>query len=274
MMMNRHSLAAAAALAALGAAACAPRMQPVRAVQPNGAIVRSTQDRDIGRARAEAQGERARLAQEQDAVNAQALAACTPMLCNAIARGELAVGMTREQVMAATHSGPAAWEERGGGGISTLTPPDEGRAPHDVVGEVAFVTLEGGRVRGYAYREPQGVRLVSSAADASAAGTARARADALLREGDEMALAGDFTRALDRYDRADVVSPNDPAVTLRIARALDKQLRPYEAMIRYQLFLHQLEIERIRATGEAYAQYGAAVAEARSRILVLERSGR
>ncbi|HET7460507.1 MAG TPA: hypothetical protein VFJ82_04640 [Longimicrobium sp.] len=272
--MTKQTIAAAAALAALGAAACAPRMQPVRAVQPNGAIVRSTQDDDIAHARAQGQSERTRLAAEQDAVQGQALAACTPMLCNAIARGELAVGMTREQVMAATHSGPAAWEERGGGGITTLTPPDEGRAPHDVLGEVAFVTLQNGRVSGYAYREPQGVRLVSSAADATAEGTARARAQALLREGDELAMAGDFNRALNYYDRADIISPNDPAVTLRMARALDKQLRPYEALIRYQLFLHQLEIERIHAYGDAYAQYGAAVAEARSRILVLERSGR
>ncbi|HET7232045.1 MAG TPA: hypothetical protein VFJ16_18710 [Longimicrobium sp.] len=270
--MMKQRLAAAAALASL--AACAPRMQPVRAVQPNGAIVRSTQDRDIDRARAQTQSERARLAQEQDAVASRALADCTPMLCNAIARGELAVGMTREQVMAATKSGPAAWDERGGGGISTLTPPDEGRAPHDVLGEVAFVTLENGRVKSYAYREPQGVRLVANAADATPQGTARARAEALLREGDDLALAGDFNRALNYYDRADIVSPNDPAVTLRMARALDKQLRPYEALIRYQLFLHQLEIERIRAYGDAYAQYGAAVAEARSRILVLERSGR
>lgn len=272
--MKHASIAAAAALGALAAAACAPRMQPVRAVQPNGAIVRSTQEQDVARARAEGADERTRLAGEQDAVAARALADCTPMLCNAIARGELAVGMTREQVLAATHSGAAAWDARGGGGITTLTARDEARGPRDGVAELAFVTLENGRVKSYAYREPQGIRLVSSAADATPQGTARARAEALLREGDEMALAGDFDRALNRYDRADVVSPNDPAVSLRIARALDKQLRPYEAMIRYQLFLHQLEIERIHAYGDAYAQYGAAVAEARSRILVLERGGR
>ncbi|HEU4558680.1 MAG TPA: hypothetical protein VFS20_12560 [Longimicrobium sp.] len=271
-MMKSHSIAAALGL--LAAAACAPRMQPVRAIQPNGAIVRSTQDQDVDRARAEGQGERTRLAQEQDAVSARALADCTPMLCNAIARGELAVGMTREQVLAATRSGAAAWEVRGGGGITTLTARDDTRGPHDVVGQVAFVTMENGRVRGYAYREPQGIRLVSSTADATAEGTARARAEALLREGDEMALAGQFDRALNYYDRADIISPNNPAVTLRMARALDKQLRPYEALIRYQLFLHQLEIERIRAYGDAYAQYGAAVAEARSRILVLERNSR
>jgi tetratricopeptide (TPR) repeat protein len=118
------------------------------------------------------------------------------------------------------------------------------------------------------------VRVVSSAADASPDGQARGRAELLRREGDEFALAGDFDRALNYYDRADIIQPNDPATTLRIARALDKALRPYEALIRYQLFLHQLEIERIHAYGDAYAQYGAAVAEARSRIIVLERGGR
>lgn len=272
--MRRIAFAAAGLAALTATAACAPRMNRVRQIQPNGAIVRSTQDDDIARARDEGAGEHARITAEQDQVVGRALADCTPMLCNAIARGELAVGMTREQVMATTKSGSAAWEERGGGGISTLTPREGTRAPHDVLGEVAFVTLQGGRVQGYAYREPQGVRLVSSAADATPQGAARARAEALLREGDEMALAGDFDRALNRYDRADIISPNDPETTLRIARALDKQLRPYEAMIRYQLFLHQLEIDRIHAYADLYARYGAAVAEARSRILVLERNSR
>jgi len=266
---------AAAGLAALAAtAACAPRMNRVRPIQPNGAIVRSSQDDDVARARSEGANERSRLAAEQDQVVGRALADCTPLLCNAIARGELAVGMTREQVIAATHTGPAAWEERGGGGIATLTPRDGTRAPHDVVSEVAFVTLQNGRVQGYAYREPQGVRLVSSAAEATRQGAAAARAEALLREGDDLALAGDFDGALNRYDRADVVSPNDPEVTLRIARALDKQLRPFEASIRYQLFLHQLEIDRIHAYADLYARYGAAIAEARSRILVVERDRR
>ena len=172
--MKRYAFAAAG-LAALAATACAPRMNRVRAIQPNGAIVRSSQDDDIARARREGSSERARLAAEQDQVVGRAVADCTPMLCNAIARGELALGMTREQVIAATHSGPAAWEERGAGGITTLTPSEGTRAPHDVVSEVAFVTLQNGRVQGFAYREPQGVRLVSSAADATPEGAARAR---------------------------------------------------------------------------------------------------
>ncbi|MFL5538066.1 MAG: hypothetical protein ACJ8J0_03700, partial [Longimicrobiaceae bacterium] len=114
----------------------------------------------------------------------------------------------------------------------------------------------------------------SAAADASPEGQARGRAESLRREGDELALAGDFDRALNYYDRADIIQPNDPATTLRIARALDKALRPYEALIRYQLFLHQLEIDRIHAYADLYARYGAAVAEARNRILVIERDRR
>ena len=272
-MTTRNSAPAIAVLAILAAGACAPRMRPVRAIQPNGAIVASTQDDDIARARAEGSSERARIATEQDQVMGAAMAACTPMLCNAVARGELAVGMTREQVLAATHTSAAAWDERGAGGVATLAPRD-GVTPKDVVSQVAFVTLENGRVASYAYREPQGVRVVANAADATPEGFARARAAQLLREGDEFALAGDFDRALNYYDRADIIQPDNPATTLRIARALDKELRPYEALIRYQLFLHQLEIERIHAYGDAYAQYGAAVAEAHSRILVLERDRR
>jgi tetratricopeptide (TPR) repeat protein len=271
--MKIHSFAAVG-LAALAAGACAPRMRPVHEIQPNGAIVRSTQDDDVDRARAQGANERARIAAEQDQVMASAMSGCTPMLCNAIARGELAVGMTREQVIAATHSGPAAWDERGAGGITTLTPREDAGWPHDVVGQVAFVTLENGRVASIAYREPQGVRLVTSAADASAAGVARARAEQLRREGDELALAGNFDAALNRYDRADIVQPNDPETTLRIARALDKELRPYEASIRYQMFLNQLEIDRIHAYADLYARYGAAIAEAHNRIMVIERDRR
>lgn len=271
--MKKTQAAAAAAALAL-AAACAPRMQPVRPIQANGAMMPSTAEATVAAARDEAAAERARIAAEQDRTMGAALAACSPATCDALARGQLAVGMTREQVLAATRTGEPAWETRGGGAIATLTPRDEGRAPADGVAEVAFVTLQNGRVASWAYREPQGLRLVASAADATPEAQARARAGALRREGDDFALAGDFQRALDRYDRADVIAPGDPETTLRIARALDKQLRPYEAAIRYRLFLHQLEIEKIRAYGEVYAGMAAAAAEARSRILVLERSGR
>ena len=76
---------------------------------------------------------------------------------------------------------------------------------------------------------------------------------------------------MDRYDRADVLRADDPETTLRIARVLDKSLRPYEAELRYRAFLHQMELERIRVTGEAYAKWAAAIAEARDRVVVLDR---
>jgi hypothetical protein len=63
-------------------------------------------------------------------------------------------------------------------------------------------------------------------------------------------------------------------VEYRIATVLDKQLRPIEALIRYQLFLHQLELEKIRATGEAYGHLASAIAHARERVIVLERQTR
>lgn len=271
--MKTH-LSAAVLLLAATAAACGPRMQPVRAVQPNGAIVPSTADETTRRARAEGEAEQARLAAERDQTEAQALASCAPAVCQAVARGEVTLGMTEAQVMAATRTTAEAWTPRGGGRITTLTPRDEVRAPADRIAPVAYVSFENGVVRSFAYREAEGVRLVSSPADAGREGRARFRADALLEEGDELAARGDFVAALDRYDRADVIDPGNPAVSLRIARALDKQLRPYEASIRYRLFLHQLELEKIRAYGEAYAHLYAAVAEARDRIIVLERGGR
>lgn len=254
----------------LGAAACAPRMDPVRPIYRNGQVVRTTRDDVVADARAEGQAERERIAAETDQNAQAALAACSGAVCDAITRGELSVGMTREQVLAATRSTLSAWDVRGGGRVTTLAARD-GAAPSDVVAPVAMVTLEDGRVRSYAYREPQGLRLVATQADASASGVARSRAAALLREGDELAMAGRFEDALDRYDRADVVDPSNPETTLKIARALDKMLRPYEASIRYQLFLHQMELERIRAHGEAYSHLAAAMVEARQRIIVLER---
>jgi tetratricopeptide (TPR) repeat protein len=268
-MKNHLSLAALALLAA-----CGPRIEPVRPIQPNGAVVPSHTDDAIAVARADGDAERARLADERRRNEAAALAACTGQQCDAVVRGELALGMTEAQVLAATRSGAAAWEPRGDGRLTTLAARDEARPPADRVAPVAYVTLENGRVRSWAYQEPEGVRLVSTAQDASPAGRSRARAAALLREGDDFAARGDFRAALDRYDRADVLDPANPEATLRIARALDKQLRPYEATIRYRLFLHQLELERIRAQGEAYAHLYAAAAEARDRIVVLERARR
>ena len=56
----------------------------------------------------------------------------------------------------------------------------------------------------------------------------------------------------------------------RIATTLDKQLRPIEAILRYQLFIHQLELEKINARGDAAAKIAEAIARAHERIVVIE----
>jgi Flp pilus assembly protein TadD len=114
------------------------------------------------------------------------------------------------------------------------------------------------------------LRTVSSAADAENANVARAAA--LTREGDAMAAAGDFTAALERYDRASVVNRADAELQYKMATALEKLLRPREAELRYRLFLHQLELETISAHGEANAKLAGAMMAARERLVVLEKT--
>ena len=84
---------------------------------------------------------------------------------------------------------------------------------------------------------------------------------------------GAMVAALNRYDRADILRPGDPMTTYRIATALDKELRPIQALVQYQLFLHQLELERIDAEGDAAAKLADAIAQARARIIFIERGG-
>lgn len=115
---------------------------------------------------------------------------------------------------------------------------------------------------------------MSSAADATTEGRARATADALVREGDAFTAAGDAAAALDRYDRALVLSPNDAMLQYRVATLLDQQLRPVEALMRYQRFLQQLELQRIEAVGDANAKLADAIARAQQRVIVLERQAR
>nr|PZN89719.1 MAG: hypothetical protein DIU52_12240 [bacterium] len=96
----------------------------------------------------------------------------------------------------------------------------------------------------------------------------------LVREGDDLVARGDLDAALDRYDRAQVLQPDNVELEYRIATVLDKQLRPIEASIRYRLFLHRLELEEIEAVGDAYAKLADAIARARERIIVLEKQAR
>jgi len=219
------------------------------------------------RAAAEQQGQRA----ARDSAFAAASAACAPAACAAIARGEVAIGMTEREVRAATRSAPDAWSVRDAGGSTVMVAASLAAPPTDAVGEVAMVQLREGRVSSVSYREPQGVRVVQTAAEATTEGRARATGEALVREGDGFAAAGDRAMALDRYDRALVLLPNDAMLQYRVATLLDQQLRPVEALIRYKRFLNQLAIERIDAVGNANAKLAEAIARAQQRIIVLER---
>lgn len=270
--MYRQILAAGAL--ALGAAACGPKVEP-RPIMQNGGVIQERTEETVSRARAEGAAERARLASERAEATDAALTGCRGAACEAVLHGRLALGMTEAQALAATRTTAEAWDRRASGYTAVLAAPATGaRAPKDAVGEVAMLVLHDGRVQSYTYREPQGLRVVTSPADETRAGRLAAQAEALLAEGDDFALRGDFAGALDRYDRADVLRPNHPETTLRIATSLDKQLRPVEALIRYRLFLHQLELERIGAYGDAYAKLADAIAQARQRVLILERQAR
>jgi hypothetical protein len=259
------------ALVAVTAAGCGPRVQPIRPIMANGEVLPTQAEETIARARHEGAAERMRLEDERITAAATAMATCTGAICDAVARREVAIGMSEAQLLAATGTSPDAWHFRGDGRASVVTPRAELRGPRDVVGEVVMVNMVDGRVRGYTYREPQGLRTVTSLADATMAGRTAAQADALLREGDDFAAAGDLARALDRYDRADILRAGHPETTLRIATTLDKSLRPFEAALRYRLFIHQLELERIHAHGEAAARMAEAITRAQQRIILLER---
>lgn len=207
-------------------------------------------------------------------LEAEALATCVGDVCEAVTRGEVALGMNEVQVLAATGTTEEAWSTRRSGGATVMTPRWLERPPRDAAGDLALVRIEEDGVASYAYREGPGVRLVSEPDDATTEGRAEALGEMLLREGDELAAAGRLDLALDRYDRAQVLRPADPLVDYRIATVLDKQLRPIEALIQYRLFLHRLELERIEARGVAAGRLADAIAQARQRVIVLEREGR
>lgn len=254
-------------------AACSPKRIDEEPILDNGDRV---PDPDVVAATATgtAPGDAMTAAAERDSIAAEALTDCSPTVCDALARGEVALGMNRTQVLAATRTTPAAWSIRGAEGAAVMVPASWTSPPRDAVADIAMVQLHDGGVSRYSYREAQGMRLVAAPEDATMAGRSDALARMLIREGDELVAVGRFDAALDRYDRADVLRPGDSMLDYKIAVVLDKQLRPIEALIRYKLFLHRLELERIEAVGDAYAKLADAIAHARERVIVLERRTR
>jgi tetratricopeptide (TPR) repeat protein len=266
--MNTTTKFTVLALVAVSAAACQTRQVHQRPIIDNNAQVPEVYVDDMAMDAAQRQ---AMLQEERDAIAAEALATCRGEICTAIARGELALGMSETQVMAATGTTRDAWTVRRADGAAVMVPRSAQHAPRDAAGQVAMVQVGEGQVRSYSYNEAQGIRVVSTPGDATTAGRARALADMMIREGDDYAARGQFELALNRYDRAHVLDPADPEVTFRVATTLDKMLRPIEAEIQYRLFLHQLELERIRATGDIYARMAEAMIYARERLVVLDR---
>lgn len=259
-------------LSLVALSACTPKRVREEPIIRQGERVRGVESTIAG-VRNQGEEDRARAQDEVDKLRAEALASCGGEICSALARGEVVLGMTEAQVLAVTGTTSSAWSIRRAGPASVLAPASRGLAPRDREGELALVQLRNGRVSSYSYQEAQGVRVVESARDATAAGRAAALAEMLIREGDDLAARGDLDGALNRYDRADVLSPGDLELDYRIATVLDKQLRPIEALIRYQLFLHRLELEKIEARGDAYAKLADAIAHARERVIVLEKRG-
>ena len=134
-----------------------------------------------------------------------------------------------------------------------------------------MVQLEAGRAAVVSRRGPQGIMVASRTSDMGDLAQAKAAAAALVREGDDLVMSNDMDGALNRYDRASVLDPDASETQYKAARLLDLQLRPQEALMRYQRFLLSLDIERIQAHGEANAKMAEAIAMAQQRIVILEK---
>ncbi len=262
-----------AAVLAVALAACAPYPQRI-----NEAPVLVNGDRipaaDASTAAAGVTAERNALRSTMDSVTAVATADCSPELCAAVARGEIMLGMNESQIYAATRSIPEAWVVRRTGSDMVMVPATRSSAPTDRDGQLVMVQLVDGRSVVISRRGSQGIMVAYRAADMGAAAQSKAAAEALVREGDALVASNDLDGALNRYDRASVLDPEAADPQYKAARLLDLQLRPQEALMRYQRFLLSLEIDRIRAQGDASARMAEAIALAQQRIIVLEKQVR
>lgn len=255
------------ALLLLGA--CTANRVREQPVMVNGDKMQSP-DSIAARARVRGEVERGMYAQRRDSIAATAAASCSGEICTALTRGEVVLGMNTAQVMAATKSTAEAWSVRYAGRATVMVGARATVPPRDVNGELGLVQLEDGKVSSYGYREPQGLRVITSAADASAEGRAKAQAEALIREGDDFNLVGKRAEALDRYDRALLMDGSNAMLQYKVATLLDLQLRPQEALMRYERFLQQMRIQTIQAQGDAAAKQAEAIAMAQQRIVILQ----
>ncbi|MES2523629.1 MAG: hypothetical protein V4617_13070 [Gemmatimonadota bacterium] len=274
VLIMRHRLLSAAAAALVFpwfVIACnGPRAIHERAVMVNGDRVASV-DSVVGMARARDLAAHAASRRALDSIANAAAASCTGAVCAGIARGELMLGMTETQVLAATGTLPAAWHGSEARSASSRSPAS-GVSVKDANGEITSVQLVNGVVSGISRRSRTGVYTEATPGDTTATARSRALADGLIREGDDYIAAGDRVRALERYDRALVMRADDAMLNYKVAQLLDQQLRPVEAVMRYQKFLLQMDLQRIDALGTQNAKLAEAIALAQQRVIVLERS--
>lgn len=261
------------AFLALALAACAPYPQRI-----NEAPVLVNGDRipaaDASTAASGITAERNALTSSVDSVTAIATTGCAPALCAAVARGEIMLGMNEAQIYAATRSTPGAWVVRRSGTDAVMVPATRTSVPSDRDGQLVMVQLANDRSVVISRRGSQGIMVAYSPADTAKSAQARAASEALIREGDALVAGNDLDGALNRYDRASVLDPDAADPQYKAARVLDLQLRPQEALMRYQRFLLSLEIERIKAQGDASARMAEAIAMAQQRIVILEKQVR
>ncbi|MBI3790398.1 MAG: hypothetical protein HY275_05925, partial [Gemmatimonadetes bacterium] len=175
--MNSRFLLLAGALVAGACAGNRVREQPILV---NGDKTQ-TPDDVAARARVRGDAERALYAARRDSIAAAAAASCSGDVCSALTRGEVVLGMNTAQVMAATKTTAEAWSVRYAGRAAVMVGARPSVPPRDANGELGLVQLEDGKVTSYGYREPQGLRVIASATDASDAGRAKAQAAALIR---------------------------------------------------------------------------------------------
>lgn len=209
-----------------------------------------------------------------DSVAGAALRECAAPRCAVTARGEVTLGMTEPQLLAATGTTPDVWATSGPIDGTKVFRPGSQFVLRDARGTIASVSMRNGRVESISREERTGLHTVTSPADTGRAARARVFADALVQEGDDYIAAGDRVRALERYDRALVLREHDALLNYKVAQLLDQQLRPVEALMRYQKFLLQLELQRMDAQGTQNAKLAEAIALAQQRVLVLDRRPR
>ena len=256
-------------LACLALSACASRRVREQPIAMNGDKMASA-DSIAGGYAVRGAAERARLSARRDSIAAVAAASCSGDICAAMTRGEVVLGMNDAQVMTATRTSAEAWTIRRAGAAAIMVGARPQFQPRDARGELGLVQLVNGRVESYAYREPQGWRVVSVHVDASDTARSASIAVALIREGDDFNAAGRRDEALDRYDRALLLDGSNAALQYKVATLLELQLRPQEALMRYQRFVQQMQLQTIRAEGEAAARQAEAIAMAQQRIVILQ----